>query len=261
VTFARVFATELIKLRRSPITWLSWLAFSMLPVVAGLFAWIVKEPGRATELGLLGKKAQFAGLTADFASYFALLLQATGLAGMILVSVLAAYVFGREYADGTAKNQLTLPVGRHWFVISKFALVLLWFAVLTVSLIAEGFVVCRLLELPGFSPELALAGSRDILLAALVAWLLVPVVAWIATLGRGYLAPLGFTIFMLVLGNVIGATGWGKWFPWSIVPLFAGAGGPRVETLAPESLLIVVLTSACGIAATLRQVRLADNTQ
>jgi ABC-2 type transport system permease protein len=257
----QILITEVAKLRRSKITWLTWLAFSVMPLVGGLFMWIVKEPERAATLGLLGKKAQFAGVTADWSSFFALLLQTTGIGGMILVSVIAAYVFGREYSDGTTKNMLTLPVGRHWFVVAKLAVVLGWFMALTGSLVAEGLVICWLMELPGYSLDLAIASVGNILLEALVAWMLVPVVAWIAALGRGYLAPLGFTIFMLVLGNVFGAIGWGKWFPWSIVPLFAGVAGPRVETLATGSLLGVALTFVAGVTATIWQLRYGDNTQ
>lgn len=257
-----VLATELLKLRRSKITWLSWLAFSVvMPLIGGLFMWIVQDPSRAAKLGLLGKKSQFAGVTADWPSYFTLLLQTTGIGGMILVSVIAAYVFGREYSDGTAKNMLALPVGRHWFVAAKLAVVLMWFAALTVWLIGEGFAVCWLLQLPGFSSELAVTSVGSILLAALVAWMLVPAVALMAAFGRGYFAPLGFTIFTLVLGTVLGATGWGKWFPWSIVPLFAGVAGPRVETLASGSLVVLSLTFLAGVTATVCQLRRADNAQ
>ena len=76
-----------------------------------------------------------------------------------------------------------------------------------------------------------------------------------------YLAPIGFTIFMLLLGNIFGATGWGKWFPWSIVPMLAGMAGPRVEVLAPGSLVVVGLTCVAGVAATICQIRYADDTQ
>ena len=250
--------TELLKLRRSAVTWLTWLAFSIMPLVGGLFMWIVREPARAARLGLLGQKAQLSGLSADWSSYLRLLLQTTGLGGMILVSVIAAFVFGREYSDATAKNLLTLPIDRGWFVAGKFAVVFLWFAALTLSLLAEGFAVASSLDLPGYSPLLARAAALDILLAALVAFMLVPAVAFIAALGRGYLAPLGFTIFMLVMGNVLGATGWGRYFPWSIVPLFAGAAGPRNETLAPESLWVLTVTCLVGVSLTTLQLRYAD---
>ncbi len=259
--FGQVLVTEFLKLRRSKITWLSWLAVSVMPLVGGFFMWIVREPERAARLGLLGQKAQFVGATADWTSFFTILLQTTGVGGMILASIIAAYVFGREYSEGTAKNLLALPVGRHWFAAAKLIVVLAWFGALIVSLIVEGLVVGALMGLPGFSAALAVASVGSILLAALVAWLLVPVVAWIAALGRGYLAPLGFTIFTLVLGMAFGATGWGKWFPWSMVPLFAGVAGPRVETLAPGSLVVLALTFAAGVAATIWQMRYADNAQ
>ena len=44
-----VFVAELIKLRRSKITWLTWLAVSVMPLVGGLFMWIVIDPERATQ--------------------------------------------------------------------------------------------------------------------------------------------------------------------------------------------------------------------
>ncbi|MGB9004890.1 MAG: ABC transporter permease [Candidatus Aminicenantales bacterium] len=259
--FGQVLASEFLKLRRSKITWLSWLALSVMPLVGGLFMWIIREPQRAAKLGLLGQKARFAGATADWPSYFSLLLQTMGVGGMILVSVMAAYVFGREYSDSTAKNMLALPVARHRFVLAKLAVVFTWFGLLAVLFIVEGLAVGALLGLSGFSTSLAMSSIGNILFASLVAYLLVPFVCWIASLGQGYLAPLGFTIFMLVLGMVLGATGWGKWFPWSIVPLFAGVAGPRVMMLAPASLVIVVFTFAAGVAATIWQLRCADNTQ
>ena len=80
----------------------------------------------------------------------------------------------------------------------------------------------------------------------------------VAVVGRGYLAPLGFTIVTLVLGNVVGATGWGKWFPWSIVPLFAGVAGPRADTLAEHSIALLALTFVAGCGATIWRVRYAD---
>jgi len=255
-----VLVTEVVKLRRTKITWLSWLAFSVMPIAGGLFMWIVKEPERAARLGLLGQKARLAGFAADWSGYFTFLLQAE-LAGLILASVIAAYVFGREYSEGTAKNMLTLPVSRHWFTTAKLVVILGWWIFLTAAIVAEGLFVGWFLDLPGFSPSLMVESVRRILIEALVIYLLVPVVAWIAVLGRGYLAPLGFTLFMLLLGNILGATGWGKWFPWSIVPLVAGISGPRMETVATGSIVVLVLTFILGITATIWQVRWSDNTQ
>lgn len=259
--FLTVLHTELLKLRHSKVTVLTLVAFMLAPLGGGLFMWIIQEPERASRLGLIGAKASFIGLEATWTGYFLMLNQAVGIAGMLLLAVIAAYVFGREYAEGTAKNMLALPVPRPWFVLAKFVVVALWWAVLVAAILAESLVVGAALGLGGLSAPTFLAGAGDVLLSASVVFLLTPVVAWIATLGRGYLPPLGFAMLTLVLGNIFGATGWGKWFPWSIAPLFAGVAGPRVEALAPGSIVVVVLTCLAGIAATVGQVVWGDNAQ
>jgi len=261
VTFARVLATELLKLRRSKVTWFTFAALSLGPLAIALMMWIVREPGRAAQLGLLGTKADLSGLTATWRAYFSMLTLMVGIGGMLLLSFIVAYIFGREYTEGTAKNLLALPVSRHWFVLAKLVVAAVWWALLVVAAIAEGFALGAALGLPGFSSSLALNAVHDALLAAAIAYLLVPVVAWIAMLGRGYLPPLGFALAMLALGNVFIHTGWAAWFPWSIVPLYIGAIGQPVTTIASSSVVVVALTFLAGITATIAQLRWADNAQ
>jgi ABC-2 type transport system permease protein len=258
--FREVLRTEFLKLRRSRVTWLSLLAYSIGPAAGGLFMWIAQRPGLAARLGLLGTKANIADLDPSWTAYLQLLVQTTGVGGMLLLSVVTAYVFGREYSERTARNMLALPVRRDWFVAAKLLVILAWMLAITAALLLEAAVIGSVLRLPGLSSAVAVRGASDVLLAALVTYLLVPPVAWVATLGRGYLPPLGFALVMLIVGNVLGATGWGKWFPWSIVPLFAGVAGPRTETLAPASLALLAATFAIGIAATIGQIRYADYT-
>ncbi len=259
--FARVLATEFLKLRRSKVTWFSLAALSIGPLTIALFMWIVREPGRAAQLGLLGAKANLSGLTATWSSYFSMLALIVGMGGMLLLAFIVAYIFGREYVEGTAKNMLALPVARHWFALAKLVTAAVWWAVLVAAVVAETFVIGLAMALPGLTASLAARSVRDIALVAAVTFLLAPIVAWIATLGRGYLPPLGFALAMLVLGDVIGKTGWGPWFPWSTVPVFIGSVGQATTTIAPGSVVVVGFTFLAGIAATVAQLRYADNTQ
>jgi ABC-2 type transport system permease protein len=259
--FAQVLATEFLKLRHSKVTWLSLAALSIGPLAIALMMWIVREPGRAAKLGLVGAKANLSGLTATWPSYFSMLTLMVGMGGMLLLSFIVAYVFGREYTEGTAKNLLALPVSRHWFALAKLVVAAAWWALLVVAVFIEALVLGAALRLPNFSTAVALRGAHDALLAAAIAYLLVPVVAWIAMLGRGYLPPLGFALAMLALGDVFSHTGWAAWFPWSIVPLFIGAIGQRVTTIAPASVVVVALTFLAGTAATIAQLRWTDNAQ
>jgi len=261
VTITPVLTTEFRKLHRCKVTWLSLAALSLGPLGIALFMWIVREPGRAAQLGLLGTKANLSGLAATWPAYFSMLALVVGMAGMLILSFIVAYVFGREYTDGTAKNLLALPVGRHWFVLAKLVVVAVWWLALVAAVLAETLVIGLALALPGFSAGLALSGARNALLAAALAFLLAPAVAWITTLGRGYLPPLGFAVAMLALGNMFAKTGWAPWFPWSIIPLSIGMVGQPVQTLPVGSFVVVALTFAAGIVATIVQLRYADNTQ
>lgn len=261
MTFARVLATEFLKLRRSKVTWATLAALSLGPLAIALMMWIVREPGRAAHLGLLGTKANLSGLSATWPAYFSMLTLMVGIGGMLLMSFIVAYIFGREYVEGTAKNLLALPVSRHWFVLAKLVVAAVWWALLVVAALAEAFALGAALALPGFSTTLAVTAVHNALLAAAIAYLLVPIVAWIAMLGRGYLPPLGFALAMLALGNVFSKTGWATWFPWSIVPLYIGAIGQPVTTIAPGSIVVLALTFGAGIAATIAQLRWADNAQ
>ena len=259
--FGQVVATEFLKLRRSKVTWFSLVALSMGPFGVALFMWIVREPGRAAQLGLLGTKADLSGLEATWPSYFSMLTLMVGIGGMLLLAFIVAYVFGREYAEGTAKNLLALPVGRQTFVLAKFVVTAVWWVVLVAAVVIESLVLGLALGLPDFSTGLAISAVRNALLAAGFAYLLAPIVAWITTVGRGYMAPIAFAVAMLALGNIMAKTGWAVWFPWSIVPLLIGVVGRPVQTLPPGSFIVLALTFTAGIAATIWQFIYADNNQ
>jgi ABC-type transport system involved in multi-copper enzyme maturation permease subunit len=259
--FGQVVATEFLKLRRSKVTWFSLVAFSMGPFGVALFMWIVREPGRAAQLGLLGTKADLSGLEATWPSYFSMLTLLVGIGGMLLLAFIVAYVFGREYAEGTAKNLLALPVGRQTFVVAKFVVTAAWWVALVAAVVIESLALGLALGLPDFSAGLAISAVRNALLAAGLAYLLAPIVAWITTVGRGYMAPIAFAVAMLALGNIMTKTGWAIWFPWSIVPLLIGVVGRPVQTLPPGSFIVLALTFTAGIAATIWQLIYADNNQ
>ncbi len=259
--FAAVLATEFTKLRRSKVTWATLGGLSLGPLGLALFMWILREPGRAAQLGLLGTKANLSGLEATWPAYASALTLVIGVGGMLLLSFIVAHIFGREYADGTAKNLLALPVGRHWFVVGKLVVAAAWWFALVAVVVVESLVVGLALGLPGFSEGLAAGLVRNALLAAGISYLLVPVVAWITVAGRGYMPPLGFAIAMMALGNLFGHTGWSVWFPWSIVPSLIGAVGQPIAVLPAGSYVVLALTFSAGVAATIAQLRYADNAQ
>jgi ABC-2 type transport system permease protein len=113
-----------------------------------------------------------------------------------------------------------------------------------------GLGVGKVVDIPGWSPELLWASFRSLLLIALLAFMLMPLVALFACAGRGYLPPLGWAFLTLALAQIAAVFGWGDWFPWSVPALPAGFSGQGAEPVKLHSYLVVLLAFIAGIAAT-----------
>ncbi|MCA0294181.1 MAG: ABC transporter permease [Actinobacteria bacterium] len=251
----QVFVTEFAKLRGSAVPWVTLAAMLCGPAGIALFMWIVLDPARAASLGLLGTKANLAGLEATWPAFAGYLPLVVGGSGLLLLAFIVAHLYGREYADDTSKNMLGLPVARGWFVVGKLAVAAVWWLVLAVAAIGEAFVLGTAMGLPGLTTELGVRLVTATLLTAGASFLVCPIVAWITIWARGYLAALGFAIGMLALGDLVSHTGWAPWFPWAIV--LTGMATPG--DLAWASVLVLLAAFAAGLAATVLRLVYADN--
>jgi ABC-2 type transport system permease protein len=183
-----------------------------------------------------------------------------GIGGLIMCSIIVSYVFGREYVEGTAKNLLALPTPRSYFVFAKLIVSAVWFALLTLWMIAESYLVGTVLGLTGFTSAQFLTAAAKLLLLALLSMCCSVFIAWVAVESRGYFAPLGFSIVTMLLASVFGRTGWAPWVPWSIVGLASGAAGPDTG-LTAGSYVVIAVTFLIGTALVIRHEVYADNKQ
>jgi ABC-2 type transport system permease protein len=180
---------------------------------------------------------------------------------MILFSIITIWVFGREFSDHTVKELLALPTPRESIVAAKFVVIAAWSLAITLFIFAIGLVVGRLVVIPGWSEELLRTSFLIIFGTAALTIPLMSFVALLASMGRGYLPPFGWTIFTLFLANLSAILGWGDWLPWAIPGLFSGVAGPRTELLVVHSYVILATASLIGIAATFFWWRSADQTR
>ena len=256
--FLSAFWAEALKARRSKITPLTAAGFLLLPLAGGLFMIILKDPEQARSLGLISAKAQITVGVADWPAFVAMLLQGLAGGGAVLFALITTWVFGREFSDRTAKELLALPTPREAIVAAKLALIFLWALGLMLLVLAAGLAVGGLVDIPGWSNALGGAALEGALLTALLTVMLMPLVAWFASLGRGYLPPMGWTFLALALANIATVLGWGDWFPWA-VPLLVGSTIQQpAQGLAAHSYLVVLGVFLIGLAATFAWWRSAD---
>lgn len=253
--------TETLKMRRSQVPLFTAIGFSFAPLVGGLFMIILKDPEAARSMGLISTKAQLTVGVADWPTFFGILTQAAAVGGGILFAVITSWIFGREFSDRTAKELLALPTSREAIVAAKFVVTATWTLLLTLWIFIFGLAIGKLVVIPGWSMQLVRTAVIDILGTAVLVIAMLPFVALLASIGRGYMPPFGWTILTIALAQIAAVTGWGDWFPWSVAALFSGAAGPRVELLGIHSYVIVTIASLFGLAATFYWWRRADQTR
>src|SRR5699024_6653311 len=110
---------------------------------------------------------------------------------------------------------------------------------------------------PQWSVSVGQQGLLVLFITFVLTVLLNPPVAFLASYGRGYLAPLGFIIMMIILSQIVSAVGYGSYFPWAIPAQFSDIAGEG-NILGLGSVMIIIITAMVGFAGTLAFWRFAD---
>ena len=74
--------------------------------------YILKDPERERQMGLVGAKAQVIGGAADWPSFIDLILIMLSVGGLIIFGFIFVWIFGREFTDKTVYDLLSLPTSR-----------------------------------------------------------------------------------------------------------------------------------------------------
>lgn len=251
---------ETLKALRSRVPMFTALGFMMLPLAAAFFMFVLKDPEFARKVGLISAKAHLAGNTADWPTYLSIFTQGLATGGMVLSAIISSWVFGREFSDRTVKDMLAVPMPRMAILLAKFIVVAAWYLIMAVVVTTAGMGMGLLLGLPGGSETLIFTSTAKLLITAVLVMAVVTPIAFFASIGRGYLPPIGVLILLLFLGNVVAVAGWGAYFPWAVPALYSGASGDA-NALEPASFWIVAVTGLAGIAGTYAWWQRADQSK
>ena len=247
---------ELRKATRSRMPLFTALGFLVLPCGLAFFMFIYKYPTFARNIGLISAKANLAGGAATWPYYLGVLGQAIAIGGIAVFSLVESWVFGREFVDGTLKDLLAVPVARANILLAKFLVVALWSLLLTVMLFLVSLLFGAVIGLSQGTAEVFWQGTATLAVVACLTIVNVFPFAFFASLGRGYLLPMGVTLLVIVIANFIVVAGWGNYFPWAVPALYAELAGKG--NLEPVSYLLVLLTGLAGMAGTYLWWRWAD---
>jgi len=246
---------ELRKAIRSRMPLWTALGSLFMPLGIAFLIFVSKNPEISQKLGLISVKANLIAYSAtDWPTYLGLFGQIIAAGEFFLLVLAISWVFGREFADGTLKDMLAVPVQRSSILLGKFIVVAVWSAMLTLVIFIAGLVMGAVIKLPGGSIRVILQGSALVLITACLVIAVVMPFALFASVGRGYLLPMGVAVLALMMANLVAIVGWGAYFPWAVPGLYAQGK----SSLPPISFWIVFLTGLAGMIATYLWWKYAD---
>ncbi len=253
---------EFQKVKRSKTLWMTALVFVFINLIGGLFMFILKDPELARSLGLVGAKAQLFGGTADWPSFFNLMLLLGSIGGLVIFGFIFIWIFGREFGDRTVYDMLSLPTSRLTIVFAKVVTAAAWSIALILGVFVLTLGIGAVLQLPQWSADTAVNGLSSLLVTALLTIIICITFALIASITRGYLPAVGAIFLVLLLGEVLGRLGYGQYFPWTIPMLYSGAAdaltGGTPASLGLVSYLLAGLTGVLSYILTAAWWRNAD---
>ncbi len=227
-----------------------WTALGSLffPLGVAFLIFVSRNPEISKKLGLISAKADLMAFSgANWTAFLNIASQMTFIGGFMLLILIIAWVFGREFVDGTLKDWLAVPVPRASILLAKFIVAWVWSLGLTGVILSVTLLMGAWLGLPGGASTVLLRGSGVILLTAVLTLPVSAPFALFAGLGRGYLLPIAAAVLTLMLTNFMLVLGWADYFPWAIPGLYAQGEA----ALAPVSYWIVALTGLAGVVVTI----------
>ncbi|MDR0416633.1 MAG: ABC transporter permease [Propionibacteriaceae bacterium] len=210
------------KLARSPVGAIATLAIvgGVLALLGGITAGVAS--GNPELIAHAGPAAAL-----DWDGLLAGAAQITAVAGILGFGIVLAWMFGREFADGTITGLFALPVRRSRIALAKLVVYAIWATLVSLA-IAFGVLALGLLAGYGGPDRQSWAAlGRLGALALLSAGVAVPV-AWIATFARSLLAAVGGAIALVVTAQIGALAGAGGWLPLAAPALWAMSGGAAV---------------------------------
>ncbi|HIW64346.1 MAG TPA: ABC transporter permease [Candidatus Stackebrandtia excrementipullorum] len=156
--------------------------------------------------------------------------QITAIACILGFGIVLAWMFGREFTDGTITGLFALPVGRSRIALAKLIVYTVWAFVVGTAM-ALGVLLLGVLFGYGAPSTHAWAGlGRLWALAMFSAGVAIPI-AWIATWTRSLLGGVAGTVALVVITQIGALTGVGAWMPPAAPAIWAMSHGTRATAL------------------------------
>ena len=242
---------ELLKLRRARTVWIVNAVGCIIPIMTAAAIVSIRLAAPTAEASEVESLLPI--LNADWDLFMQINAQLLLQAGLMLLSLMAAFIFAREYRENTYVSLMMLPGGRWRTVVAKFVALFIWITLLAGTQLLIALALGMLIGIGTLSAEAVVLGFRYIVVIAWLFFLTMPVISLFACLGRGYLAPMSLATGALIATMPLSTSEFIYWMPWAIPTAYAIEGSLPLVAVA-----VLAVTFLLGVVGTVIHYYAAD---
>ncbi len=175
--------------------------------------------------------------------------------GLLVYTVIAAYLFSREYSEKTLKTVLTVPVPRLSLIASKFSMLLIWMIALTLVSWSSTFILAAayhaIFGMAEFSVTVAWHYLGQMLFGGVLMFLTLSPFAFLAEWTKGLVVPVIAAATVLMGNAALANEAIGALFPWTATLLLINGKIPGTGYLDTLAISFIALVSILGFLASI----------
>jgi bacitracin transport system permease protein len=173
--------------------------------------------------------------------------------GLLVYTVIAAYLFSREYSEKTLKTVLTVPVPKLSLIASKFNMLFIWIIALTLVSWVSTFILAAtynvIFGIAEFSMTVALRYLGKMLLGGVLMFLTLSPFAFLAEWTKGIVVPVIVAATVLMGNAALSNEALGALFPWTATLLLINGKITGIGYLNTFAISLIALVSILGFLA------------
>ncbi|MBU3098950.1 MULTISPECIES: ABC transporter permease [Clostridium] len=172
-----------------------------------------------------------------------------------LFSLLAGFIFSREYQENTINSMFTYPIGRIQFFIGKLIVILILISITIVS----SFILLVLLGLTikhePLTLNILLYYTKVYVFMILMHFALIPIVAFLSIYNKSIVPPIILGVSAITLNLIVMNTGFNTIFPWSIPTILSPHQNGTIYTNYTLGIIVLCATFIIGTILSIKSIK------
>ncbi|NNU77854.1 ABC transporter permease [Clostridium estertheticum] len=175
--------------------------------------------------------------------------------GIAFFSVLAGYIYSREYQENTVNSMFTYPISRMQFFISKLVVVLILISITLISSFILAILLGLTIKHEPLTFSILLYYAKTYIFMIIMHFALIPIVAFLAIYYKSIVPPIILGVGATTVSLIIMNTPFNTLFPWTIPTILSPHENGRTYTNYALGIIVLCTTFIIGTILSIRSIK------